>query len=359
MKFLLPVDQIEHRIRHGFAGRPRGFGAARRAPPRHRAEIDPVDQRLAQDVRQIAQQKMLERGELALPDDILHFDHQGIADQRGGERVRADFFARGDVPGGAGAGFGIGHLGRKFQFGDETAGAFHGGAGGKHDCSTRQVRRDECKATNLAGRKEGPARQPAPVAELYDAEVPELVLASASPRRRELLTIAGFRFTVRSRPVEERRGAGEPPEQYAMRLAREKAEAAWEQRDEIVLGADTIVTAGGRVLEKPADAAEARAMLRLLSGRTHVVLTGICLRHAGGALADRAVTRVHFTALSDAEIEDYAASGEPLDKAGAYAIQGLASKFIDRIEGDYFNVMGLPLALFYRRWKELQGRRVK
>jgi septum formation protein len=194
---------------------------------------------------------------------------------------------------------------------------------------------------------------------LYDAEVPELVLASASPRRRELLTIAGFRFTVRSRPVEERRAEGESPEQYAMRLAREKAEAAWEGRDEIVLGADTIVTAGGRVLEKPVDAADACAMLRLLSGKTHVVLTGICLRHPGGAIADRELTRVHFTALSDSEIEDYAASGEPMDKAGAYAIQGLASKFIDRIEGDYFNVMGLPLALFYRRWKELQSRRAK
>ena len=186
----------------------------------------------------------------------------------------------------------------------------------------------------------------------------DLILASASPRRRELLTIAGFQFTVRSRPLEEARAPHESPEDYVKRLAREKAEAAWEGRDEIVLGADTTVVIGDRVLEKPRDAEDARAMLRLLSGRTHLVITGICLRHPGGAIVDAESTRVHFTALSEQEIDDYVASGEPMDKAGAYAIQGLASKFVDRIEGDYFNVMGLPLALVYRHWKELQSKLV-
>jgi septum formation protein len=184
--------------------------------------------------------------------------------------------------------------------------------------------------------------------------MPELILASASPRRRELLTIAGLRFTVRSRPVEETRAAGEAAEDYVCRLAWEKAEAAWEGRDEIVLGADTTVVIDERVLEKPADAEDARAMLRLLSGRTHTVITGICLRHAGGAMVDAESTLVHFAPLEEREIDEYVSSGEPMDKAGAYAIQGLASKFVDRIEGCYFNVMGLPLALVYRKLKALR-----
>ena len=179
----------------------------------------------------------------------------------------------------------------------------------------------------------------------------DLILASASPRRRELLTVAGFRFTVRARPIEETRAAGESARDYVRRLAREKAEAAWEGRDEIVLGADTTVVIDDQVLEKPRDAEDARAMLRLLSGRTHRVITGICLRHAGGAMADAESTLVHFVELSEPEIAEYVASGEPMDKAGAYAIQGLASKFVDRVEGCYFNVMGLPLALVYRRLK--------
>jgi septum formation protein len=187
--------------------------------------------------------------------------------------------------------------------------------------------------------------------------VPELILASQSPRRRELLNNAGFVFTIRVRPVEEQRGPGEDPVEYVRRLAREKAEAAWERDSEIVLGADTVVVAGGCVLEKPRDAADARAMLRTLSGRDHIVLTGICLRHAAGAVVDHAATAVHLTALSDDEIDQYIASGEPMDKAGAYAIQGLASKFIDRIDGCYFNVVGLPVPLVYRHWKRLAGRR--
>jgi len=185
-----------------------------------------------------------------------------------------------------------------------------------------------------------------------------LVLASASPRRSELLRLAGFEFSVRSRPVEEVRREGEAPRDYAMRLAREKAEAAWRGAgetggDEAVLGADTIVLLGDRVLEKPADASDARRMLEALSGKSHVVITGICLRHRQGAVVDAESTTVHFVPLDSAEIEAYVASGEPMDKAGGYGIQGLASKFVDRIEGCYFNVMGLPLARVYRHWKTL------
>jgi septum formation protein len=186
--------------------------------------------------------------------------------------------------------------------------------------------------------------------------VPQLILASQSPRRRELLTIAGFEFSVRYRSVLEVRMEGEPPESYVSRLAREKAEAAWiDGADEIVLGADTVVVVDDRVLEKPVDAEDARAMLRLLSGRTHVVMTGICLRHAAGMIVDCASTSVHFVPLEEREIDEYVASGEPMDKAGAYAIQGLASKFVDSVEGCYFNVMGLPLALVYRHLKRFKG----
>jgi len=185
----------------------------------------------------------------------------------------------------------------------------------------------------------------------------DLVLASQSPRRSELLRMAGFSFRVRARPVPEVRAAAEDPREYVMRLARAKADAAWEDAREIVLGADTTVVLPSSqselVLEKPANAAEARSMLAALSGREHTVITGICLRHPQGAIVEHESTRVHFGALDPAEIDAYVASGEPMDKAGAYAIQGLASKFVDRIEGCYFNVMGLPVARVYRHWKAL------
>jgi len=158
---------------------------------------------------------------------------------------------------------------------------------------------------------------------------------------------------VRAKPVEELRGAVESPVDYARRLAQAKAEAAWESAGEIVLGADTIVVIDDQVLEKPADADDARAMLRLLSGREHTVITAICLRHEQGAILDHSSTQVRFAPLTDSEIADYVASGEPFDKAGAYAIQGLASKFVESVNGCYFNVMGLPLSLVYRHWKSL------
>jgi len=181
-----------------------------------------------------------------------------------------------------------------------------------------------------------------------------LILASQSPRRRELLATAGIAFTVRVRQVEEVRGPGELPDAYVRRLARAKAEAAWEGRDEIVLGADTIVVLGQEVLEKPRDAADAHSMLRRLVGREHTVITGICLRHPKGSQVDSSATRVRFTPLSDAEIDAYVATGEPLDKAGAYAIQGRASKFVEGVDGCYFNVIGLPLSQVYRYLKLLE-----
>ena len=181
----------------------------------------------------------------------------------------------------------------------------------------------------------------------------DLVLASQSPRRSELLRIAGFSFRVRARPVPEVRATGEDPCEYVMRLARAKAEAAWEGAREIVLGADTTVVVGETVLEKPGSAAEARSMIAALSGREHTVITGICLLHPGGAVVEHESTKVQFVRLDDAEIDAYVASGESMDKAGAYAIQGLASKFIQRVEGCYFNVMGLPLARVYGHLKEL------
>jgi len=180
-----------------------------------------------------------------------------------------------------------------------------------------------------------------------------LILASQSPRRRELLHLAGFDFMVRARPVEEIRAAGEAPEDYVRRLAREKAAASQESPDEIVLGADTTVVVDHHVLEKPVNHDDARRMLRLLSGREHTVLTGIALLHRGQSIIDVESTRVHFVAMSEAEIDRYISSGEPMDKAGAYAIQGLASKFIDRIEGCYFNVVGLPISLVYFHLKKL------
>ena len=180
-----------------------------------------------------------------------------------------------------------------------------------------------------------------------------LVLASQSPRRSEILRQAGIPFTVRAAPVDETPLPGEPPVDYVKRLAALKAQAISVAPGELVLGADTVVVAGDEMLGKPEDAAGACRMLRLLSGRRHEVITGICLRRDSELACDFATTTVWFAAMSDREIEEYAASGEPMDKAGGYAIQGLASKFIERIEGCYFNVVGLPVALVYRHLKRL------
>ena len=169
-----------------------------------------------------------------------------------------------------------------------------------------------------------------------------LVLASQSPRRREILTQAGFTFTVRVPGIEEVRLSSESPEDYVRRLALEKARAATSSPEEFVLAADTVVVVDGAVLEKPGSTQEAVEMLRRLSGRSHVVLTGVCLLHTNQEWSEVASTRVFFSPLSETE----------LDKAGAYAIQGLASKFIERVEGCYFNVVGLPMSLVYRLCKQ-------
>jgi septum formation protein len=180
-----------------------------------------------------------------------------------------------------------------------------------------------------------------------------LVLASQSPRRSEILRQAGIPFIVRAAGVDESVLAGESPADYVQRLAVAKAYAIEAADDEIVLGADTTVVIDGEILAKPEDCADAHRMLARLSGRRHEVLTGISLRRGAMTIRDCAATGVVFAALSDAEMDEYVASGEPMDKAGGYAIQGLASKFVERIEGDYFNVMGLPVALVYRRLREM------
>lgn len=175
-----------------------------------------------------------------------------------------------------------------------------------------------------------------------------LILASRSPRRQEILARAGIPFVARPAEVEEKRRPGEDASTYVQRLARAKAEAAVSGPGDIVLGADTVVVVDGEILEKPSDAADAARMLRRLSGHEHLVITGVCLRGSARLVEDLEATRVRFVPLSDREIDDYVQSGEPMDKAGAYAIQGLASKFIDRVEGCYFNVVGLPVARVYR-----------
>jgi septum formation protein len=199
-----------------------------------------------------------------------------------------------------------------------------------------------------------------------------LVLASASPRRQELLRNAGISFVAQPADVDETPLADESPHACAERLAREKALAVWQMRpQDVVLGADTIVVVDATILGKPTDADDAARMLRLLSGRVHQVITGVCLatpvvscqlpaasksseNAERGPATDRELrtasetTLVTMCELSDEEIRAYIATGEPMDKAGAYAIQGIASRWIPRVEGDYSNVVGLPVALVCR-----------
>jgi septum formation protein len=175
-----------------------------------------------------------------------------------------------------------------------------------------------------------------------------LVLASQSPRRAEILRQAGIPFTVRAAPVDETLHHGERAEVYVQRLAEMKVLAVNSSAGDVVLGADTTVVIDGEILGKPVDAADAGRMLAQLAGRRHEVLTGICIKRGMELVRDWAVTAVWFLPMSEEEIAAYVASGEPMDKAGAYAIQGLASKYIEKIEGCYFNVVGLPIALVYR-----------
>ena len=185
----------------------------------------------------------------------------------------------------------------------------------------------------------------------------KLILASASPRRAEILRNAGFTFEVQPAHVDETLLPGEPAEAYVRRVATAKAAAAAKSLEAnasraVVIGADTVVVVDGRILGKPADAGHARRMLRLLSGRDHDVLTGLSFltMPAGAETVHVESTRVSFLPLSDEDIEDYLLTGEPFDKAGAYGIQGIGGRFISRVQGCYFNVMGLPIS---RVWSVL------
>ena len=186
-----------------------------------------------------------------------------------------------------------------------------------------------------------------------------IVLASASPRRQELLRNAGIPFVAHPADIDETLRSGESPRNCAERLAREKALAVSQTRtQDWVLGADTIVVVDDNILGKPRDRDDAMRMLRLLSGRTHNVVTGVCLVSPASAESQSKPrttsesTLVSFCKISEEEIREYVATGEPMDKAGAYAIQGMASRWIPRIEGDYSNVVGLPVALVYRMLRE-------
>ena len=182
-----------------------------------------------------------------------------------------------------------------------------------------------------------------------------LVLASRSPRRADLLTSAGYDFAVAPADIDERLLDGETPAAHVRRLAREKAAlVARDHPESIVLGADTVVVIDGVVLGKPADDADAAGMLRRLSGRTHDVLTGVALHAKNAQCCDVESTRVTFRELTAGDITWYVGSGEPDGKAGAYAIQGRAARFITRIEGSYANVVGLPVALVDRLLRAFQ-----
>lgn len=195
------------------------------------------------------------------------------------------------------------------------------------------------------------------------AGLPTLVLASGSPRRRDLLDGLGVRFTVRPVEVDETPHPDEAPRAYVERLARTKASERVGE-GELVLGADTIVVLDGELLGKPADEAEARRMLRRLAGREHTVLTGVALVRGSrgngfGSTAGPAEasiveeSKVRITALSDEEIAWYAATGETLDKAGSYAVQGIGAMFVEAVDGDYSNVVGLPLPATYRLFRAM------
>lgn len=185
-------------------------------------------------------------------------------------------------------------------------------------------------------------------------QLPKLILASGSPRRAEILTSVGWQFTKDSADIDETELSGESPDDYVQRLAREKAEAvAHKYADAIVLGADTTVVINRQIIGKPIDLPDARRMLKMLSGKWHEVLTGVAVvRNSNSKIQHSKIgiqkTRVKFAEMSDREIDFLAEEGSPLDKAGAYAVQAQAALFIEGIEGDYWNVVGLPVNLVYR-----------
>ena len=171
----------------------------------------------------------------------------------------------------------------------------------------------------------------------------ELILASQSPRRRELLGLFGLPFTVRVADIDETMDPALPPQEEVARVSLAKARAVERDPEDIVIAADTIVVLGDRVLGKPADEAQAEEMLTALSGRAHQVMTGVTVLRGDRALTATEITDIHFRKLSNREIRRYIATGEPMDKAGSYGIQGGAALFCERMVGDYYNVMGLPV----------------
>jgi septum formation protein len=180
-----------------------------------------------------------------------------------------------------------------------------------------------------------------------------IVLASASPRRQELLSNAGIEFLVRPADIAEVPLANELATTFAERMAREKALVARQSSPEhVVLAADTVVAVNHQILGKPEDAEDAVRMLRMLSGKSHSVITGVCLSGSNFEDVRSETTAVHFSLMNQDEIRDYVRTGEPMDKAGAYAIQGRASRWITKIEGDYYNVVGLPVDLVWRMLRE-------
>ena len=176
-----------------------------------------------------------------------------------------------------------------------------------------------------------------------------IVLASSSPRRRELLTLIGLPFTVITSDVDEQPPHGAPPDEYVKALALQKARAvAYTHPDDCVIGADTVVYLDGDILGKPHTPENAARFLHRMQGRTHTVYTGVAVLCAGREDVRHCCTEVTFAPMTDAEIDWYVSTGEPLDKAGAYGVQGPAAVFVQRIEGNYFNVIGMPLPLLYR-----------
>jgi septum formation protein len=194
---------------------------------------------------------------------------------------------------------------------------------------------------------------------LKSSPLPTIILASASPRRAELLRAAGIAFEIHPAHVDEDVHAGETPDEYVLRVAAAKARAIASQLPgRVVLAADTTVVIDGEILGKPRDDDEARRMLQMLSGRVHEVLSGVCVigpAEPGHYELRLARTSVEFAPLTKDEIEWYVASAEPMDKAGAYAIQGLASRFVTSVEGSYSNVVGLPIALVYQMLGSIGG----
>ena len=181
----------------------------------------------------------------------------------------------------------------------------------------------------------------------------QMILASASPRRKELLSLLGIPFVIRAADIDETMNQDASPAQEVLRVSRLKALAVSRENDDVVIAADTIVVCDDQILGKPRDKQQAVSMLKMLSGRDHQVMTGCTVLRGNTVKSFTEITDLHFRDLSDREILRYAESGEPMDKAGAYGIQGGAALFCERLSGDYYNVVGLPVCRLYETLKEL------